>query len=483
MRQFLHRNLHSSEYTVWIRRSTGRPCLDLTPANADARFLISFGTSCSKFRHSSEYTVWIRPSTGRPRLDPAPAEADSHFLISSETSSSEFQNPSAYTVWIRPSIGRPCAALTSAEDFNTSFGTGFERYSASLLKRPVDSQIISSVSLKDFNNICYSHLGGWRQIPLSTNIPVKLGSIRHFPSRKFEDSFEIAFVPGCRTSDGDWWTRDSTPMVGWNLVIRKEEGILKMENGWIRVNTADVADVYLRRIWVHESGDDRRILPGWLTQANHIFNCLNITCNFEDSMCIDTIEFWLKFSASTRNLPPGYLFFCPAADFESDLPKCFRIPDVPAYWSLDALGAQPLTTDEARALDFPLIEVKTEARVRSWDGDVYVGIRQFHEAMGFDAYSQQAASALGHQLIQMSCDRDDFLAHLKASSAGDDSSESESGEVYHNVPEREENISCSSTLYAEVIAPSRNWNVIMSVQFALLLILGLFSLYEAFCVT
>lgn len=39
------------------------------------------------------------------------------------------------------------------------------------------------------------------------------------------------------------------------------------------------------------------------------------------------------------------------------------------------------------------------------------GIRQFHEAKGFDLNSQDVAIELGYPLFQVSCTRDDLLAY------------------------------------------------------------------------
>ncbi|KAJ7438188.1 hypothetical protein B0H11DRAFT_2254776 [Mycena galericulata] len=36
----------------------------------------------------------------------------------------------------------------------------------------------------------------------------------------------------------------------------------------------------------------------------------------------------------------------------------------------------------------------------SWDSSIYVGLRQFHEAKGFDPDSQDAALHLGHPLLK-----------------------------------------------------------------------------------
>ncbi|KAF8214586.1 hypothetical protein K438DRAFT_882276 [Mycena galopus ATCC 62051] len=49
-----------------------------------------------------------------------------------------------------------------------------------------------------------------------------------------------------------------------------------------------------------------------------------------------------------------------------------------------------------------------------WDSNVYDGICQFHEAKGFDPYSQDVAIELGYPLFQVSCQRDDLFAHCES---------------------------------------------------------------------
>ncbi|KAJ7679477.1 O-methyltransferase-domain-containing protein [Mycena polygramma] len=269
-----------------------------------------------------------------------------------------------------------------------------------------------------------------------------------------------------------------------------------MENGWIRVNSGDVAEVYFRKIWVSHEG-----ISSWLAQANHIFNRLYATCDLQNFICIDTIAYWLTFSASIDDLPPGYLFLCPLADFEFHLPGRLCMPDCPAYWSLDPAGAGHLSPVEARTVGFPDIQLRRAVLGKSWDDCDYAGTRQFHESNGFDAGSQEAAVAMGCPLVEITCDRDVWLAHIKANGACDESSESDV-EEYHDFPEAEEDresttgscaadppkysgcddagmddesiFSCdeepgindvagtrTADSDAEMFAPSRSWNIIM----------------------
>ncbi|KAJ7153799.1 hypothetical protein C8R46DRAFT_848176, partial [Mycena filopes] len=73
----------------------------------------------------------------------------------------------------------------------------------------------------------------------------------------------------------------------------------------------------------------------------------------------------------------------------------------PAYWSLDPSGAERLSAGEATRLGFPPFRLTTKVRGRWWNASVYTGLRQFHQAKGFDPESQEVARHLGEPLWQV----------------------------------------------------------------------------------
>jgi hypothetical protein len=103
--------------------------------------------------------------------------------------------------------------------------------------------------------------------------------------------------------------------------------------------------------------------------------------------------------------PMGYLFLCPAKDFQIGS-LSFRWPECPAYWSLDPLGVERLSMEDAIALRFPTISLSTEIEGRSWDASVYAGLRQFHQLKGFDPDSRDVVRHLGEPLYQLMRDMD-----------------------------------------------------------------------------
>ncbi|KAJ7104751.1 hypothetical protein C8R44DRAFT_807817 [Mycena epipterygia] len=177
-----------------------------------------------------------------------------------------------------------------------------------------------------------------------------------------------------------------------------------MQDGWTRYNSRHIVDT---TIWC-------TIGYGyawpWLSQAHHIFCRLQVTSSYEDYVVVGRIEFRLKISAPTHIPPDGYLFVCPEEDLRIGR-NSFRWPDCPAYWSLNSRGSERLSLEEATHLGFPFMELHIEARGRFWDASVYAGLRQFHQAKGFDPDSQDVAKALGHPLYQLSRDQEIRFAH------------------------------------------------------------------------
>lgn len=58
--------------------------------------------------------------------------------------------------------------------------------------------------------------------------------------------------------------------------------------------------------------------------------------------------------------------------------------------------------EDATEIGFPSIEFWISIVGYYWDASSYAGIRQFHEAKGFNPDSQDVARHLGHELYQLS---------------------------------------------------------------------------------
>ncbi|KAJ7227995.1 hypothetical protein B0H12DRAFT_235197 [Mycena haematopus] len=169
-----------------------------------------------------------------------------------------------------------------------------------------------------------------------------------------------------------------------------------MEDGWTRFQSSDVLNSSVTRSVFN---DFRPHI--WLSQANYIFRHRHILSNFEDYVLLDGIHFQLSISGTTGDLPSSFIFLCPEEDFRTGL-SSFGWPSCPAYWSLDPSGMNHLSPEDATELGFPSFKLTTAAGVCSWDASVYDGLRQFHQAKGFDPESQDIARHLNYPLYQLS---------------------------------------------------------------------------------
>ncbi|KAJ6464395.1 hypothetical protein C8R45DRAFT_498925 [Mycena sanguinolenta] len=104
------------------------------------------------------------------------------------------------------------------------------------------------------------------------------------------------------------------------------------------------------------------------------------------------------------NQPRGYLFVCPPEDFRAR-GNSFRWPDCPTYWSLDPSGVDRLSHEAAKTLGFPEIRIESRIDANSWASSVYKGLRRFHQGKGFDPYSQDLARYLDYPLFEISSNK------------------------------------------------------------------------------
>ncbi|KAJ7223425.1 hypothetical protein GGX14DRAFT_658105 [Mycena pura] len=253
-----------------------------------------------------------------------------------------------------------------------------------LLEPDQVSKMIDSMSLVDYHDICTSGGRGYRYIPSRWDVssPVKLGSVRAFLTTTYEKSIELAFTTAPPKSDStpSWYCNNS----------------LIMENGWTRVHS----DMDLTHT-NHSIYAVYSLATEWLSQANYIFSCLNVTLNRQRAVLVDFI--WYDVILRHQdNISQGFLFLCPATDLRMDDGTMLQQLDSVAYWSLDPTGIERLSAEDAKDLGFPTIELKITAWGRSFNGRVYDGLREFHQAKGFNPDSQDVARHLGYPLYEVS---------------------------------------------------------------------------------
>ncbi|KAJ7795772.1 hypothetical protein B0H14DRAFT_2532156 [Mycena olivaceomarginata] len=181
-----------------------------------------------------------------------------------------------------------------------------------------------------------------------------------------------------------------------------------MEDGWFRV-TSD--HVIKDEIWFN-AGHFPDV--AWLSQANHVFSRLGITSNFEDYVLLPWIVVEITVSPTIPHPPEGYLFLFPPEQFHIGPSLSSKWPEYPAYWSLHPSGVERLSWEDAASLGFPRIGILEYAVGYSWDSSVYEGLRQFHQAKGFDPDSQELALHLREPLYELSSQANTSFAHSES---------------------------------------------------------------------
>ncbi|KAF7337011.1 hypothetical protein MVEN_02137700 [Mycena venus] len=312
------------------------------------------------------------------------------------------------TFWMRRSTGRLCADLaytgnmyfTDVYDFSDAHATSFQQGIQSLGGPGQDAQIIEFLTLNQYHDICHGDLRQSRCISILSPVTVNLGAvISCSPGDQLDDLGEIACLPvyAERSAYAYRWSTLDTSRVNVGEV---------MDDSWTRCASGDLPFSKMG-LWASAP-----CTGFWLSQANHIFSHLQILSNHQNYALVEEIVFEIVIaSAITAEPPEGFLFLCPPEDFHIGLAS-FRWPDCPAYWALDPLGTERLSMEDATGLGFPLILLSTRIEGSSWDAGVYAGLRQFHEANGFDPESLDVAMHLGHELYEFSGEINGPYAHV-----------------------------------------------------------------------
>ncbi|KAJ6530507.1 hypothetical protein DFH09DRAFT_1184112 [Mycena vulgaris] len=297
------------------------------------------------------------------------------------------------TTWIRRATGRFCVELRSNPEWSAPKVNALvtvTRATPSLLQPPQGSEIVASMSLRNYHRICalLPHLS------IGVGESLKPGTVYYCPPKC--DLADVAEIVSCglaATCDG--WFLSGTCGLGKDVL---------MEDGWTRMHSSEFADAWLACFWEAKESDE--IEEYWLAQANCIFTHTNTTSNLKDYMLIEDVYYHFQKGAVSEPIPSGYLFLCPVADLQSDTPGRFRIPESAAYWSLDPSGLDRMSPEEAQQAGFPAVELKMQARGRRWEDNVYAGLRAFHGGKGFDPDSQELARQLGYPLFELSSELD-----------------------------------------------------------------------------
>ncbi|KAJ7800061.1 hypothetical protein B0H14DRAFT_2901328 [Mycena olivaceomarginata] len=365
------------------------------------------------------------------------------------------------TLWISPSTGRLCVDLTPCISYELNIiDVPHPPMSASRSEPPNDAEIIASLSVEEYHLICGRTLIEFREFSVSPHILVKLETVYRCPrGSELDVAAEITSLPEAESRTGRWF---------WRYWKKHAPDLEEMDDGWTRVKSCDVAVGGLE--CSRKSRDWASSVYWWLAQANHIFNCLSITSNYEDYILIHVVTYKLEVLGSKESIPSGYLFLSPPTDLLSG----FHVPDCAAYWSLDPRGDQRLSTEEATNLGFPPIMFEKKVFGVCWNDSVYRGLRQFHQGKQFDPDSQNLARHLCYPLYRLADEIDPPFAHIDEDQPDerDDSGSvvpgdrklSESTEIVNDV----EHPAYFVLDAAEMPPPPLGWKLFMLVKFGLI---------------
>ncbi|KAJ7732541.1 hypothetical protein B0H16DRAFT_176578 [Mycena metata] len=318
-------------------------------------------------------------------------------------------------ITVRRLNGRLCADFGPQPDgknegselFFNSFWEYHPPVNPSLDPTSQEAAAIHSLTLEEYHRICAFTLSRLRSGSFSSSATISFGAVFLPPNGQPHEDAEIVSLP--KANFHGW---------GWHLGEEGLNGVL-MKNGWTRFDAKDVCNRLLAYTLHFPSNEF-----AWLTQANHIFSRLRITSSFEDYVLMYCVKFQIKIGNTRQDAPPGCLFLCPTIKFQTGL-SSFRWPDCPAYWSLDPSGVDRLSTEEAAQLGFASLQLTTKVEGLSWDTSVYAGVRQFHQAKGFDPESQDVARHLGCPLYELPRNTEPPFAHVEEDWSDDGTDEGE----------------------------------------------------------
>ncbi|KAK6984890.1 hypothetical protein R3P38DRAFT_3292252 [Favolaschia claudopus] len=300
------------------------------------------------------------------------------------------------TLWIRPVTGQLCIELSRPAG---SQGLIIQARAAEYQDLPLSpslpdnhlltpvqkSQLMAFLRLAEYHIICERYLPQSDFVPISRNSTVRLGSIIN---RSTEPAEEVAILQNCKAemhpldSEGDL-------------------DVIELENGWTRIHFGSPDRPAILRQLISLV---RPTASTWLSQANHILAHLGSDMDSSHYAYVQQVKYIYRMlpSESTPLPSQAFLFLPSMRELMSYNGARLRYPDISRCWSFDPAGVKRLTDEEASELGFPEVELRMEAHGHYWDPSVYEGIREFHQAKGFDSESQDVAKHLGHPLYRLS---------------------------------------------------------------------------------
>ncbi|KAK7006307.1 hypothetical protein R3P38DRAFT_3214355 [Favolaschia claudopus] len=302
-----------------------------------------------------------------------------------------------YTLLVQCATGRLCLVLrknTRGPDISGNRYRHLAVPPTNFLSSANTNLMMQSLALEEYHRLCADSLALDHQD--YAICPIHMGSVYYVGS----DPVEIASLPLLSPFPELEWDAH------WHAYDPGNQEMHKYltPEGWTRLPSSEVLSYAAFSFVVWNRGVNP--VNPWFSQANYIYSQLGIDSDSherEKYVLFHRAEFWIQLLYYEEAASSGYLFLCPPEDFQVG-PASFKWPECCAYWSLDPSGMEQLSDEEASALGFPTICWTTKMRGRSWDHNIYAGLRELHQTKGFDPDSQDVARHLGHPLYQLCSD-------------------------------------------------------------------------------
>ncbi|KAF9254112.1 hypothetical protein L218DRAFT_627479 [Marasmius fiardii PR-910] len=152
----------------------------------------------------------------------------------------------------------------------------------------------------------------------------------------------------------------------------------------------------------------------WLAQASHLFERLNIPWNDWESygfIYSVSLELVPLHTDGTCTFPfnddmfkfPFYLFAHPYPRFSDGFPDLVSLTSSTDlyYWSSDPDGHSKMTEEEHVALGLPCYVPKMEIFMNTWSLEDYDFMQAFQEAKGFDPATTDFARSIGVPILEI----------------------------------------------------------------------------------
>ncbi|KAK7029978.1 hypothetical protein R3P38DRAFT_890710 [Favolaschia claudopus] len=360
-------------------------------------------------------------------------------------------------------------------------GTGAGNiYYPKCLLSAIDTQvIIDTLTIELYHMICYApQFTHWTymEIPLTTT--ARLSAVYHTTGHHHIGN-PVVIVPTLNM--------DNRLDRAWTQYLGVGPHIL--ESGWNRFRVSELSKGEKNHLFL-VARPSPSLSQLWLSQANHVFNCLGVFSNTDNYGLLHSVCFEVDLKPPPARptdwrSSEGFLFLCPPKSFQVG-PASFKCPECVGYWSFDPSGVERLSAEQASELGFPCINISIACRIAVWSDTIYAGLRQFYQGKGFDPNSQDLARYLGHPLYELYSDYEKSLhvdggeARIEELSSSDTEplvDEDEAGNLDIGEDEKLESITQNGELDEETVDVSSSLELLSGIQLGLILLLAILGVY------